>query len=205
MNSFIRSAFVAGLCCLPLFAYGQANEVSLSLGGIKSYSQSGVVCEAIIVCVPPASFFHIDTGFAIQGAVAHRLVGAGVASLDLELPFIGVPARGVSGLGGISAGDMSSVFFTPSLKLRIAPSAGISPFVSAGGGLAHYNVNSTGTNKGAFAFGGGLDFKTPLPLLRIRGEVRDVVSGQPNFGPGTTTDSARRNNLFFGGGIALRF
>lgn len=205
MIRFIRYALLAGVCCLPLFTYGQANEVSLTVGGIKSYSQSGLVCEAIIVCQPPSSFFHIDTGFAIQGAVAHRLLGVGVASLDLELPFIGVPARGVSSLNNISPGDMSSLFFTPSLKVRIVPAAAISPFVSAGGGLAHYSVNSTTTNKAAFAFGGGVDFKTPLPLLRIRGEVRDVASGQPSFGPGTSTDSPRRHNLFFGAGFALRF
>ena len=185
--------------------YCQGNEVSLTLGGIKSYSQSGLVCEAILICFPPSSSFHIDTAFAVQAALAHRLIGVGVASLDLELPVIAAPTRGVSSLNNITPGDMSSVFFTPSLRLRILPKARISPFVSAGGGLAHYNVNSTTTNKGAFAVGGGVDFRTPLPLLRLRGEVRDVASGQPNFGPGTSTDSNLRHNLFFGGGLALRF
>ena len=110
-----------------------------------------------------------------------------------------------SPLGGISPGNLSSLFFTPSLKLKLLPAASVSPFVSAGGGLAHFNVNSTGSNNGAFQVGGGADFKTPVPWLGIRAELRDVISGQPNFGPGTLPADSRRHNVFVGGGVVLKF
>ena len=192
-------------CMLPACVWAQKNELGFTAGGIKSSSQSGVVCEAILICQPPASFFNIDTGGAFEAVFARRLAGFGPASLHLELPVIAGPSRGTSPLGGVSPGNLSSLFFTPSLKLKLLPAASVSPFVSAGGGLAHFSVNSTGSNNGAFQVGGGADFKTPVPRLGIRAELRDVISGQPNFGPGTSSADSRRHNVFVGGGVVLKF
>ena len=96
----------------------------------------------------------------------------------------------------------STFFFTPSLRLKFAPSSGVSPFVSAGGGLGRFKAGSTSDNHGAFQVGGGLDFKTPLPLLGFRFETRDFVTGSPSF---STLTNNHLNNLFVGGGITLHF
>ena len=96
----------------------------------------------------------------------------------------------------------STFFFTPSLRLKFVPSSGVSPFVSAGGGLGRFKAGSTSDNHGAFQVGGGLDFKTKLPLLGFRVEARDFVTGSPSF---STLTSNHLNNLFVGGGVTLHF
>jgi hypothetical protein len=50
--------------------------------------------------------------------------------------------------------------------------------------------------------GGGLDFKTNLPLLGFRIEARDFITGAPSF---STLTNNHLNNLFVGGGITLHF
>ena len=77
-----------------------------------------------------------------------------------------------------------------------------------GGGWAHYSLNTAGTteNKGALQFGGGLDFKTGLPVLGFRAEVRDFLTGVPTFNSGFLTETGlHHHNILAGGGIVLRF
>jgi opacity protein-like surface antigen len=88
------------------------------------------------------------------------------------------------------------------LRLKFAPSSGVSPFLSAGGGLGRFKAGSTSDNHGAFQVGGGLDFKTKLPLLGFRFETRDFVTGSPSF---STLTNNHLNNLFVGGGVTLHF
>lgn len=193
-------------CLLPACAWAQTNELSVTAGGIRSSSPSVSVCiTAILGCSAPASGFGIDTGGAFEAAFARRLAVFKPVSLYLELPLIAGPSRAATSFRGVSPGNISSLFFTPSVKLRLLPGASVSPFVSGGGGLAHFNVNSTGSNSGAAQLGGGVDFKTPVPRLGIRAELRDLISGQPNFGPGTTSGEVRRQNLFVGGGVLFKF
>jgi opacity protein-like surface antigen len=94
--------------------------------------------------------------------------------------------------------DFSTIFVTPGLRLQ----AGLpffSPFIAAGGGLAHYSgtasVNSS--TVGVFQVGGGLDFNA-IPFLKLRAEVREFHNGTPNFNVG-------QNNVFAGAGLVLKF
>ena len=64
---------------------------------------------------------------------------------------------------------------------------------------------STKQNKAAIQYGGGLDFKTGLPLLGFRAEVRDFVTGDPDFGVFSTSGGLHHHNILVGGGIVLRF
>src|SRR5260370_24819560 len=110
---------------------------------------------------------------------------------------------------------MSSTYVTPGFRLKLAPGGPVGHLVSLGGGWPHYLLGSGATNKGALAYGGGLDFKTGIPFLGFRGEVRDFVTGNPNFGllspiAGGFTGSGNqsglhRHNILAGGGIVLRF
>jgi hypothetical protein len=82
--------------------------------------------------------------------------------------------------------------------------------VSVGGGWARYSLNTAGLtqNKAALQYGGGLDFKTGLPLLGFRVEVRDFVTGDPDFGSSgifTPNSGLHHHNILAGGGIVLRF
>jgi hypothetical protein len=101
--------------------------------------------------------------------------------------------------------NFSTFFFTPSLKLKFLPSSGVSPFVSAGGGLARFGNNPTSDTRGAFQVGGGVDIKTRLPLLGFRIETRDFLTGRPGIPSFTTITSDHLHNIFVGGGITLHF
>jgi hypothetical protein len=193
-----RLIVVAVFCFLSASCWAQNNELSLTAGGMKTSGSGTQVCEAILNCTP-SSFFNIDTGGAFQAAFAHRVADFKVATAYVELPLIVSPTRGTP------SGNISSLFFTPSVKFKLLPSAGVSPFLSIGLGLGHFNVNSTSSNVVGAQLGGGADFRTRVPLLGIRVELRDIISGDPSFGPGGGAPSALRQNVFVGGGVVLKF
>lgn len=193
-----RLLVVAVFCLFSAYCWAQKNELSLTAGGLKTFGSSNGVCEAILNCTP-TSFFDINTGGAFQAGFAHRVADFKAATAYLEVPLIVSPSRGTS------SGNISSLFFTPSVKFKLLPGAGVSPFVSVGVGLGHFNVNSTSSNVVGAQVGGGADFRTPVPLLGIRAELRDIISGDPSFGPGGGAPSALRQNVFVGGGVVLRF
>jgi hypothetical protein len=183
--------------------FAQSNDVAVSFGGTFSPGVKGqAVCEALPSCPTGIVDRSIDPGFSIEGAYAHRLANFRVASLHLELPVLFSPSRNT---GSLSASDFSSFFVTPSLKLKLLPSSGISPFVSVGGGLARFKEDSFSNNKGAVQYGGGLDFKTRLQLLGFRIEARDFMTGRPGIPAFSSITSDHLHNLFVGGGITLHF
>lgn len=180
-------------------AVAQSNDVAVSLGGTFSPGAKGLpICEAIITCPTTSVNRSVTPAFSIEGAYAHRLANFRLASLHVELPLMFSTARNA----GLLTPNFSTLFFTPSVKLKLLPSSGVSPFVSAGGGFARFNNSPTSDIRGAFQVGGGLDFKTRLPLLGFRIEARDFITGSPSF---STLTNNHLNNLFVGGGITLHF
>ena len=140
------------------------------------------------------------------------MVNAKTLSLHLEVPVAGVPSQKVtfSGAFFLEPHQMSSLFITPSLRLKLLPSSSISPWGSIGGGWAHYSSDVTlANNKGALQFGGGLDFKTGIPHLAFRAEVRDFVTSQPD--PGISLflvhpqGGLHHHSLLVGGGVVFNF
>jgi hypothetical protein len=200
-------------CCLA-----QKADVSFTLGG-TFVSDSNV--NVFVVCpgpICPNSTGSIQSGHHIylEGTPALQLLGVKVVSLYLEVPIAGIPSHSVhlsSSLSSANIGNLSSLFVTPALRLKVLPSAPISPFVSVGGGLAHYSLDLGSNNRGALQYGGGLDFKTGIPLLGFRAEVRDFVSTGPDFGNaanlllGITNNQSglHRHNILAGGGVVLKF
>lgn len=157
----------------------------------------GVVCTS----VPPTNT-SLSPAFAVEGTFAHRIANFKVVSFHVELPVMAAPNRSSDPL---DTSSISAVFFTPSVKLKLAPSAGISPFFSAGGGFGHFSQASISDTKGAFQIGGGLDFKTRLPLLGFRIEARDFLTAPPNIPAFASVTNGHISNLFVGGGITLHF
>lgn len=179
-------------------------------------------------CLSFAERFHINSQISYQGIYARRLVQTRVASFYFELPVVGVPSRTldstvvtVPGFGStFSRSDFSSVFITPSFRAKFLPDAVVSPFASIGEGIAHFTtrtrftafdssgvpvISSTGNtihNTLAHQFGVGLDFKTPLPKLGFRLEVRDFLTGQPASDFGSAN---HHNNVFAGAGLVFHF
>lgn len=200
-------------CCLA-----QKADVAFTLGG-TFVSDANV--NVLLICpgtTCPNSAGTIQSGHHIylEGTPALQLIGVKLVSLHLEVPIAGIPSHSVqlsSAVSSANLGNLSSLFVTPALRLKLLPSASISPFVSVGGGLAHYSLDNGSNNRGALQYGGGLDFKTGIPLLGFRAEVRDFVSSGPNFGNLTsipvainnTQSGLHRHNILAGGGVVLRF
>lgn len=159
-----------------------------------------------------------------SGIFARRIVGLGPASLYLEVPVAGGPRRDVQTsftnvpiLSGVTATlSQSTFFFTPSAKVKFLDSARLSPFATLGGGLALSHVSVPGVpsgvpglpsrNTGALQFGGGLDFKSPVPHLGFLAEARDFYAGTGGQSSSVTTVSPTRlHHVFVGGGAVLKF
>jgi hypothetical protein len=192
------SLLVAGV------GFAQSNDVAVSFGATFAPSVMGPpVCEAIPVCPTNPVSHGVGPGFSLVGAYSHRLINLKEASLHLELPVMFAPSLQAS--TALFNPDFSSFYFTPSIKLKFLPGSGISPFVSAGGGFAHFKESSISDNRGAFQFGGGLDFKTRLPLLGFRVEVRDFLTGRPGTPSFIGVTSDHLNSIFAGGGVTLHF
>jgi hypothetical protein len=111
--------------------------------------------------------------------------------------------------------EYASLFLTPHVRVKFQPSGAFSPWLSFGGGFARFLESkptavplfTQGTNTGTFVFGGGVDTRTVVHVLKIpigfRFEVRDFYSGQPNYNVAVTR--GLQNNIALTGGLLLKF
>src|SRR5579884_669328 len=207
-----RLAILFAILCASTFAAAQQADVAVVVGGSFVSNSRVTFLSAPTVVDTVKTNNHVF----FEGAPALRLAGGGAFFLHLEVPIVGIHSNtqqvGITApVGNTSIQlDTSAIFITPALRLKVLPAAPISPWLSVGGGWARFSTNAgSPSNKGAIEYGGGLDFKTGLPVLGFRAEVRDFVTGDPNFGFTNivTGDNGglRRHNLMVGGGIVLRF
>jgi hypothetical protein len=200
---FLFCAFLAGASAAAL---AQANEIAVTVGGdfVKNSNND------------------IGKTLAIEGSLAHRLIGAPLVGLYAEVPI----AAGFSSKPAVKTAcaavfpppagcitqpfNYSSLFVTPGLKLKIG-GPGVAPYAVVGGGIGHFSpsvpsgstttTKPSGTTTGVISYGVGADV-TLLPFIGLRGEVRDYNSGYPAFGLGGT---GRQHNIFVTVGAVLRF
>lgn len=208
-----REAFcVLLLIALSSIGLAQKNEFSLSVGAEATSDEHrmlvGVTCPVNVPnCAGPINIT-ASTTVAFEGDYTRQIFNFRVFSVAAEFPILGVPSRDVTaslaGFAPVTA-SLASLFFTPSARIKLVPSSRISPFFSIGGGLAHYDSGMS-RNRGALQFGGGVDFKTPLPHLGIRAEVRDFWAGGPTESTTFFIESpAHKHNIFAGAGIVFKF
>jgi len=201
----------------PTFAQ-EKNEVGLVIGGIVTPSQT--LSPGANLVSPTGALPNLNITFnsaLTLGADYDRnvlrthgfAISAGIDFLasPLDVKLDQRPANVIN--------QYAFVFLTPHVRLKFRPSGYISPWLSFGGGYARFReaapVNTTsfnqGTNTGTFVFGGGLDTRPVLHVLRIpigfRLEIRDFYSGQPNYNQKTTGNL--QNNVAFTGGLLIRF
>ena len=199
---FVKRAFVfLAAVVLSLPALAQRNEAGITFGGMFTVGAKGTpICEAILVC-PTNVNIDLAPSFALNGSFAHRIADFKAAAVWLELPLLANPSRGQ---GSFISDNFSTIFFTPSLRFQFAPSASISPFLSGGGGFGHFSGLGSDT-QWATQFGGGLDFKTRLPHLGFRVEVRDFINGRPSIGELSNITAGHMQQIYTGGGVVLKF
>ncbi len=150
---------------------------------------------------------NLGAAWALEGSYARRIASVPLVGIYAELPVATSFTSSIPSLAGTNiARSYTSLFVTPGVRLRLAPTFFISPYLAAGLGLGQYNrqlYNGTHTADATFAFdvGGGLDIKV-LPYVSLRGEIRDFNSG----GVGVQTlIFGRQNNIFGTIGLAVRF
>jgi opacity protein-like surface antigen len=195
------SFFVVALC---LSASAQ-NDLAIVLGVKVTPSGTGSTSTG-------SSTVDVDKAFAFDATFAHDLRSVPEVALQLELPVVAVPTADISSSTLLTSKSYSSIYFTPGLRLRLGTSLPVSPWFSAGGGIAHFSPSSTtqagspsgasSTTKGAFQIGAGLDFKAPVLPIGVRLEVREFYAGVPNLG---LPHLDLHHNIFAGGGLVFRF
>ena len=152
-------------------------------------------------------------GWTFEVNYAHRVLGAGFASVFLELPaVVNVNEKLNTGLNLIPE-NFKSYFVTPAARLNVLSDTAISPWVSLGGGYGHFSESSTlvfggpnpgktGTSTGVLQAGVGLDVRT-FDRFSLRGEARDFWSGVPQLN--VDTGKSRQHNIFVAVGVVWHF
>jgi hypothetical protein len=192
---------VSFLTVFCLNGFAQKNEVAV-IAGAKVTPKVGSTSNETT----------FSTNFAFEANYATQLAHVPAVSLHLEFPFVAAPSTDLTTSNLTAVKSYSSIFFTPALRLKILPGAPFSPWISAGGGLAHFGpgsttqagttVTTTSTNKGAVEAGVGADFHPPLLPVAFRFEARDFYTGIPNL---NTVNIKVRHNILVGGGVVFRF
>src|SRR5579864_960139 len=187
----LRTTCIVLLVFPASISHAQANDLGITAGGYLAISN-------------PLS---LGAAWALEGSYARRLASLSYLSVGAELPVAGSFTSNIPTLSGLTiAKSYTSLFITPGVRLRLAPSFPVSPYFAAGLGYGRFNrqlFNGGTTANSSFAFdvGGGLDVRLG-PVVSLRGEVRDFNSGGLGL---ETLLLGRQNNLFATAGLAFRF
>ena len=190
-STFLKSiAFlVIAVSILSTTMHAQSNELAVTIGGYFPIND-------------PLS---ASAAFAFGGSFAHRIASIPLASVYVEVPVFTTFNSTTSVFQAVTGRPRySALFVTPGLKLKFAPEFPISPYILAGGGVAHFSTHtfaSSSNNSATFEVGGGLDLKI-APFLSARADIRDFYSGNPDL---TINLTQRENQLVTSVGLVFRF
>ena len=195
-------AVMFSVCFFAVHARAQKNELSGLVGRILISDQ------VITTSTFSDNKLRFGDGLTFEGNYARHVMGGGLLSLALEVPFVLNVDQDLHSQTNPVSASYRSYFVTPAARLNFFSGLGVSPWVSVGGGLGYFRgsaaqpTNTTGTTTGVFQAGVGLDVKL-IGKFSLRGEARDFWSGAPKLG--VTTDTSRQHNLFVGGGVVWHF
>jgi hypothetical protein len=197
----------------------QRNEVGLQIGGIVTPRQTLSPGASLIGpggAVLPNRDITFDSSLTLGAEYDRTLVLKQKFAIDGGVDFLASPLDvKLSQKSQNVIGQYAFIFLTPHVRLKFRPSGAFSPWLSFGGGYARFLEKAPaatpsfkpGTNTGTFVFGGGVDTRPVVRVLKIpigfRVEVRDFYSGLPNYNQKVT--SSLQNNLAFTGGLLIRF
>jgi hypothetical protein len=195
------------------------NEVGLVIGGIVTPSQTlspGASLIAPSGTVLPTRDITLDSSLTLGAEYDREFVGRQKFVIDGGIDFLASPFDvKLSQKAQNAIGEYAFIFLTPHVRVKFHPDGAFSPWLSFGGGYARFLESvppaassfRRGTNTGTLVFGGGIDTRTVVHVLKIpigfRIEVRDFYSGLPNYNQKVTAHL--QNNLAFNGGLLIRF
>jgi hypothetical protein len=204
-RNFFVMALAVSIVLLAAGASAQVNDVSAGLGR-TFISDQGVQGTNLI-----DSNIHFGDGFSYSLSYGRRLVDIGIASLTVEVPFVHDPTVGLNYGNNVVPKDFSAFYLTPSVRVNAFPHFAVSPWISGGGGFAHFSPSShleyggasagKSSTTGAIQLGAGLDV-TLIGPIKLRGELRDFYTGEPDF---NLKPQKHMHNLFAGAGLVLNF
>jgi opacity protein-like surface antigen len=159
--------------------------------------------------LPPLT---LGGGAVLQIQYGRRIAGGAGAALFGDLTMLASPLREVSSNNPRATRDVASLYVTPGLRVKVAPQAKASPYVTFGGGWAWYeqsterldgrpNEAPRHAHRLALMWGGGVDVRVRR-WLAIRIDARDFYTGSPAF---NIPISSRRHNVAVSGGAVLRW
>ena len=206
------------LWCLPVVAQ-EKNEVGLVIGGIIIPGQTLASGASLIGpggTVLPNRDITFDSALTLGAEYDRVLVLKQRFAIDGGIDFLASPNDvKLSQQTQNVPGQYAFIFLTPHVRLKFRPSGAFSPWLTFGGGYARFLEKAPtaapsfkpGTNTGTFVFGGGVDTRPVVRVLKIpigfRIEVRDFYSGLPNYNQKIAGNL--QNNLAFTGGFLIRF
>ena len=201
-------AVMVSVCAFAAHATAQKNELSGLVG------RTFISDETITASTFSDNKLRFGDGLTFEVNYARRVMGAGLFSLALEVPFVFNVDQDLHSPSPSRVPEQyRSYFVTPAARLNLFPDVAVSPWVSVGGGFGHFSASSnllfggqtpgnTGTTTGVFQAGVGLDVRL-IHKFSLRGEVRDFWSGAPQLN--VNTSNSRQTNLFVGGGLVWHF
>ena len=208
-----RSCWItlAWLCVSALgFAQqSEKNELGLTLG-------AEFVPEQQLVA-PAGAKLNFSKSVVFGANYARRLAATNSAAFYLEFPFSAAPSHRITSTNPAAITNLATLFVTPSLRVKFAPEAAVSPWISGGIGYGLLEGDQTlpggarnparHTSTATAQFGGGIDVRTPFRILApisLRAEFRDFYTfNDLNYNTPTLDD--RQHHLVLAGGFVLRF
>jgi hypothetical protein len=185
------------------------NEIAVTVGRIFISDQAVPNAATVYNTV------HFGKGLSFEGDYARKLRNYGWGTLSVEVPVVVNPDEDLNyGLNQIPK-QYSSIFVTPAARVNFLQDFAFSPWVSFGGGLAHYvaskdlvffgaNPGHRVDNSGTLEAGIGFDVKIPrFDLFRFRFEARDFWTGEPPIN--VDTGHTRQHNYLVAGGAVFHF
>jgi hypothetical protein len=159
-------------------------------------------------------FVRSGKGLTFEVNYARQLFGTPVYAVSGEVPAVFNLDEDLGSGAAVVPTGYKQIFVTPSVRVNLFPATAVSPWVSFGGGFAHFSEDSqliyqggsnpgTSTTSGVIQGGLGLDVRV-YHRFSIRGQVRDFWSGTPDL-PLADTGKTRQHNYFVGGGVIWHF
>jgi len=205
-------AVIVTMCFLGASAAAQ-DELNQLTGII---GRTFISDQGIKGALPPNNLIRSGKGLTFEVNYSRRFFGTSIYSLSGEVPAVFNLDEDINS-GNLTPSDYKQIFVAPSARVNLFPATAVSPWVSFGGGFAHFSQDKNliffGKNPGGSSTTGviqgglGLDvnpFLHRFSRFGFRGEVRDFWSGTPNF-PLADTGKTRQHNYFVGGGVIWHF
>jgi opacity protein-like surface antigen len=200
-------AILLAMTLLGASAFAQKLELGASIGRVF------VSDQGVLGANPANPNLHFGDGLSYEVSVGRHLLDLGIVGITAEVPVVFTPEAKLNFGVNVVPKSYRSFYVTPAARLNLFPDTRFSPWVSFGGGFAHFSESSelefggpnpgpTGTTSGVFQSGGGLDVRLTSGL-KLRGEFRDFYSGVPQLNVNTGKD--HQHNMFVGGGVVFTF